>query len=89
MIAKAAGSFLRALWWFALPKFTRAWEPTLFMESFHSSSRKKAKEKRTLVKWPDRFAALASAPTQVRARAVLPGSSSSEPQATGALPPSA
>src|SRR5215467_4761714 len=24
--------------WFAPPKSTRAWEPTLFMESFHSSS---------------------------------------------------
>ena len=35
---------------------------------------------------PDRIAALASAETQVRARAVLPGSGSSEHQATGALP---
>src|SRR5512143_2527818 len=25
--------------WFAPPKSTRAWEPTLFMESFHSSTR--------------------------------------------------
>src|SRR5215475_3494260 len=24
--------------WFAPPKSTRAWEPTLFMESFHSSA---------------------------------------------------
>src|SRR5438094_10437367 len=37
----------------------------------------------------DRIAALASAETQVRARAVLPGSGSSEHQATGALPQSA
>ena len=37
----------------------------------------------------DRIAALASAETQVRARAVLPGSSSPEHQATGALPQSA
>jgi Transposase DDE domain. len=37
----------------------------------------------------DRIAALASAQTQVRARAVLPGSGSSEHQATGALPQSA
>jgi hypothetical protein len=37
----------------------------------------------------DRLAALASAETQVRARAVLPGSGSSEHQATGALPQSA
>src|SRR6201988_2347355 len=34
----------------------------------------------------DRIAAFASAENQVRARAVLPGSGSSEPQATGALP---
>src|SRR4029077_20933272 len=37
----------------------------------------------------DRTAALASAQTQVRARAVLPGSGCSEHQATGALPQSA
>jgi hypothetical protein len=37
----------------------------------------------------DRIAALASAETQVRARAVLPGSGGSEHQATGALPQSA
>ena len=37
----------------------------------------------------DRVAALASAETQVRARAVLPGRGSSEHQATGALPQSA
>src|SRR4029077_4528956 len=37
----------------------------------------------------DRIAALASAETQVRARAVLPGSGSSEHQATGAVPQSA
>ena len=37
----------------------------------------------------DRIAALASAQTPVRARAVLPRSSSSEHQATGALPQSA
>src|SRR5579864_8664854 len=37
----------------------------------------------------DRIAALASAETQVRARAVFPGSGSSEHQATGALPQSA
>src|SRR5258708_39832256 len=37
----------------------------------------------------DRIAALASAETQVRAGAVLPGSGSSEHQATGALPQSA
>ena len=37
----------------------------------------------------DRLAALASAETQVRTRAVLPGSSSSEHQAIGALPQSA
>jgi hypothetical protein len=37
----------------------------------------------------DRIAALASAETQIRARAVLPGSGSSEHQATGALPKSA
>jgi hypothetical protein len=37
----------------------------------------------------DRNAALASAPIEVRARAVLPGSGSSEYQATGALPQSA
>src|SRR5260370_12312036 len=37
----------------------------------------------------DRIAALASAQTQVRARAVLPGSGSSEHQATSALPQSA
>src|SRR6266704_4028274 len=37
----------------------------------------------------DRIAALASAETQVRARAVLPGSGSSEHQATGAFPQSA
>src|SRR3954451_18967287 len=37
----------------------------------------------------DRIAALASAETQVRARAVLPGSGSSEHQATSAVPQSA
>src|SRR5207237_8309862 len=37
----------------------------------------------------DRIAALATAETQVRARAVLPGSGSSEHPATGALPQSA
>src|SRR5580704_17219413 len=37
----------------------------------------------------DRTAPLASAETQVRARAVLPSSGSSEHQATGALPQSA
>jgi hypothetical protein len=37
----------------------------------------------------DRIAALGSAETQIRARAVLPGSGSSEHQATGALPQSA
>ena len=37
----------------------------------------------------DRIAALASAETQVRARAVLPGSGSAEHQATGAVPQSA
>src|SRR5207249_7409699 len=37
----------------------------------------------------DRIATLASAETQVRTRAVLPGSGSSEHQATGALPQSA
>src|SRR6185503_1196268 len=37
----------------------------------------------------DRIAALASAEIQVRTRAVLPGSSGAEHQATGALPQSA
>ena len=37
----------------------------------------------------DRIAALASAQTPFRARAVLPGSGSAELQATGALPQSA
>jgi Transposase domain (DUF772) len=27
---------LRALWWFALPKSTRAWEPTLLWNQYHS-----------------------------------------------------
>src|SRR5437764_7514676 len=36
----------------------------------------------------DRIAALASAQTEVRARAVLPGSGSSEHQTTGAVPQS-
>jgi hypothetical protein len=30
------GSFPPSPWLFALPKSTRAWEPTLFMESLHS-----------------------------------------------------
>jgi hypothetical protein len=50
------------------------------------------KESRSLVRGveeSDRIAALASAETQVRARAVLPSSGSSEHQATGALPQSA
>src|SRR5690348_2795605 len=39
--------------WFAPPKSTRAWEPTLFMESLQSKLPEKADEKRKLVITPD------------------------------------
>ena len=53
----------------------------------HNGRRKRKPCSRT--EEPDRIAALASADDQVRARAVLPSSGSSEHQANGALSPSA